>query len=36
MDTLYVGQVVGGRLPEGATTLPDGFEIKFIRVEISD
>lgn len=33
-DYVIVAQVVGGRLPEGATTLPDGVEIKFIRVEI--
>jgi len=33
-DTLYVGQLVGGRLPEGATTLPEGFEIKWVRVAI--
>lgn len=33
-DTLYVGQLVGGRLPEGATTLPDGFEIKWVCVQI--
>ena len=33
-DILYVAQVTGGRLPEGATTLPEGFEIVFKRVEI--
>ena len=33
-DVLYVAQVMGGRLPEGATTLPDGFRIEFIRVEM--
>jgi len=33
-DTLYVGQLVGGRLPEGVTTLPEGFEIKWICVRI--
>lgn len=33
-DTLYVGQLVGGRLPEGATELPEGFEIKWICVQI--
>ena len=32
MDTLYVAQVVGGRLPEGATTLPEGFRIEFLKV----
>jgi len=29
---LYVAQLVGGRLPEGATTLPEGFSFKFYRV----
>ena len=29
---LYVVQVVGGRLPEGSTTLPEGVEMKFFRV----
>lgn len=33
-DILYVAQVTGGRLPEGATTLPEGIEIVFKRVEI--
>lgn len=33
-DVLYVAQLVGGRLPEGSTTLPDGFDIKFLRVTI--
>lgn len=33
-DTLYVAQVVGGRLPEGTTTLPEGFEIVFRKVEL--
>lgn len=31
-DTLYVAQVTGGRLPEGATTLPEGMELTFVRV----
>lgn len=31
---LYVAQVVGGRLPEGTITLPDGYTIKFFKVEI--
>lgn len=31
-DTLYVAQVTGGRLPEGATTLPDGVSLTFVRV----
>jgi len=34
MDTLYVAQVVGGRLPEGATTLPEGFRIEFLKVRL--
>lgn len=32
-DTLIVGQVTGGRLPEGATTLPDGASIHWLMVE---
>ena len=31
---LYVAQLVGGRLPEGATTLPEGYSFKFYRVTI--
>src|SRR5690606_8382567 len=31
---LYVAQLVGGRLPEGSTTLPEGFAFKFYRVTI--
>lgn len=30
----YVAQLQGGRLPEGATTLPEGFRFKFIKVEV--
>ena len=33
-DTLYVAQLVGGRLPEGATKLPEGFTIKYLKVSI--
>lgn len=33
-DTAYVAQLVGGRLPEGATTLPEGFTFKFFKVEV--
>lgn len=33
-DVIYVAQLTGGRLPEGATTLPENFSIKFIRVSI--
>ena len=31
---LIVAQVIGGRLPEGATTLPDGVSIKFIKIRL--
>lgn len=30
----YVAQLIGGRLPEGATKLPDGFKFKFIKVMV--
>lgn len=33
-DILYVAQLMGGRLPEGATTLPEGFKFKFIKVTL--
>lgn len=33
-DVAYIAQLQGGRLPEGTTTLPDGFSFKFIRVEV--
>jgi hypothetical protein len=33
-DILYVAQLRGGRLPEGSTTLPQGFAFDWIRVEI--
>lgn len=33
-DVLYVAQLQGGRLPEGATTLPEGFKFKFLKVVI--
>lgn len=33
-DILFVAQVTGGRLPEGATTLPAGFEIAFLKVTL--
>lgn len=35
-DVLYVAQLTGGRLPEGTTSLPEGFEFKFIKVYLSD
>ena len=31
---IFVGQLIGGRLPEGATKLPEGFEIKWYAVDI--
>ena len=33
-DILYVAQVTGGRLPEGATTLPEGFALTFVKVTL--
>ena len=33
-DVLYVAQVMGGRLPEGCTQLPDGMEIVFDKYTI--
>lgn len=33
-DTLFVAQLVGGRLPEGATTLPENFELKFLKIRV--
>jgi len=34
-DELFVVQVVGGRLPEGSTTLPEGVSFKFLRVSFT-
>lgn len=34
-ETAYVAQLVGGRLPEGATTLPEGFSFKFLKVSVN-
>ena len=31
-DIAFVAQVQGGRLPEGSTTLPEGFSFKFLKV----
>lgn len=31
---MYVAQLVGGRLPEGSTTLPEGFTFKFYKVTL--
>lgn len=33
-DTLIVAQLLGGRLPEGTTRLPEGFQIAFLGVEV--
>jgi hypothetical protein len=33
-DTAFVAQLQGGRLPEGCTTLPEGFSFKFVKVEV--
>lgn len=33
-DIMYVAQLQGGRLPEGSTTLPEGFSFKFFKVTI--
>lgn len=32
--TIIVAQVVGQRLPEGCTTLPEGTKIKFVEVSL--
>lgn len=34
-DTCFVAQLVGGRLPEGATTLPEGVSFKFLKVTVA-
>ena len=34
-DVAYIAQLQGGRLPEGSTTLPDGFKFKYIKVIIA-
>ena len=33
-DVAYVAQLVGGRLPEGATTLPEGFKFVYKKVTL--
>ena len=33
-DVSYVAQLQGGRLPEGSTTLPEGFSFKFLKVTV--
>lgn len=34
-DVLYVAQLRGGRLPEGTTTMPEGFGFDWVRVEVA-
>lgn len=34
-DVLYVAQLTGGRLPEGATSLPEGCKLDFLKVEFA-
>jgi len=33
-DSVIVAQLTSGRLPEGTTTLPKGFDFEFIRVTV--
>lgn len=33
-DELVVAQLTGGRLPEGTTTLPAGFSLKWYKIKI--
>jgi hypothetical protein len=33
-DIMYVAQLQGGRLPEGSTTLPEGFSFKYFKITI--
>lgn len=33
-ETIYVAQYIGPRLPEGATTLPEGAKIKYYKVDV--
>ena len=33
-DILYIAELEGGRLPEGATTLPEGFAFQYSKVEV--
>jgi hypothetical protein len=30
-DVFYIAQLQGGRLPEGSTTLPEGYSFKFLK-----
>ena len=33
-ESAIVAQIIGGRLPEGVTTLPDGFKMKYIIIQV--
>lgn len=33
-DELYVAQLMGGRLPEGSISLPDGFRFEFVKITV--
>lgn len=33
-DVLFVAQLTGGRLPEGVTSLPEGFRLAWRRVDV--
>ena len=35
-ETIYVAQYIGPRLPEGATSLPEGATVKYFRVTVED
>ena len=35
-DSVYIAQLVGGRLPEGATALPEGFAFKYLKATVRD
>lgn len=34
-DVLWVAQLMGGRLPEGATSLPEGFALQWVEVRLA-
>ena len=34
-DSMVVAQLVGGRLPEGCKTLPEGFRLQWVFVEVA-
>lgn len=33
-ETIYIAQLMGGRLPEGATKLPEGFSFKYYEITV--